>query len=341
MIGGSWISTERFNRGLRIAPAVLLYPMLMVAPQTARADDVETWLNRMTNAVERYNYRGTMARRFDGRVEYMSVVHRFEDGQVSERIETLDGASRTLIRDENGVRCVWPDSKAVLYQDPASVSGVIGRVPISLTRMRGQYDAVLVRMGERVADRKTVQLALRPHDEFRYGHRVWLEKSTALPLKTELLDELGRVIDETRFVSFTLEETIADAEFELDINVSGFRQIGTMNAVPAKPRRVAARPDDAWLTQNLPAGFKLTHHSESEDGMTHLRFDDGMASVSVFIEDVEPDGKLMAGASRLGGTHTYSVQAAGRQVTAVGEIPLTTARAIAEAISRSEIPTTP
>ena len=314
---------------------------LLFAAGSAFGATIDELVERMGASAERYNYRGTVARRFDGRVEYMRVVHRYAEGEVSERIETLDGADRTLIRDADGVRCVLPDSKAVLVQDSAGSHGFVGRVPASLERMRGHYDIVMVREGERVAGRKTVQLAIRPHDEYRYGHRIWLEVATGLPLKAELIDEMGRTVEETRFVDFEIADSIADAEFELDINVAGFRQIGQLASGSARPRLADAALDEPTVIDDLPPGFVLTHASYTDDDMAHWRIDDGMASVSVFIEPAGEDGKVMFGASKLGGTHTYSVQADGRQITAVGEIPLSTARIIAERIARSELTVAP
>ncbi|MEM8982202.1 MAG: MucB/RseB C-terminal domain-containing protein [Pseudomonadota bacterium] len=312
-----------------VAALALTTTLLAAAPPLA-ADTVEQWLQRMSSAVEKYNYRGTVARRFEKRTEYMQVVHRYADGQISERIETLDGADRTLIRDKNGIRCVLPDSKAVLYQDSSAVSGFVGRMPMSIDRLLGHYDVVFVRSGERVADRTTVQLAIRPRDEWRYGHRIWLERPSGLTLKSELLDVFGRVIEETRFVNLSIEETIPDNEFEFDINVSGFRQIGYTSNQPAADVTV----DSTRFAAELPAGFVMTHRSQSDDGVIHLKFDDGMASVSAFVEPIAVERKVMAGASRLGGTHTYSLSANGRQVTAVGEVPLETVRRVAESIAK-------
>ena len=328
----------RHHRLAEMAAILLVVPPLLAMPAAAAAASVDEWLQRMTNSTERYNYRGTVARRFDGRVEYMRVVHRYADGEVSERIETLDGADRTLVRDANGVRCILPDSKAVLVQDATVAHGFVGRVPLSLERMRGRYDVVMTGAGERVAGRKTVQLSIKPRDGDRYGHRVWLEESTGLALKAELINELGRVVEETRFVDFALEDTIADEEFELDINVAGFRQIGRAQPMPMQKVVETSAELAIWASPALPQGFELTHESRSGDGMMHLRFDDGMASLSVFIEPDDTDNRMTFGASRLGGTHTYSVLAYGRQITAVGETPLSTVRSIAEAIAQSDLP---
>ena len=332
-------SSRTPHRLLAEAAAILIVvPPLLALPVSAAAASVDEWLQRMASSTERYNYRGTVARRFDGRVEYMRVVHRYANGEVSERIETLDGADRTLVRDANGVRCILPDSKAVLVQDTTVAHGFVGRVPVSLDRMRSRYDVVMTGAGERIAGRKTVQLSIKPRDVDRYGHRVWLEAATGLPLKAELINELGRVVEETRFVDFALEETIADEEFELDINVAGFRQIGRGTATPMRKVVASAAESTAWSSPALPQGFELTHESRSDDGMMHLRFDDGMAALSVFIEPVDTDNRMTFGASRLGGTHTYSVLAYGRQITAVGETPLSTVRGIAEAIAKSDLP---
>jgi len=72
----------------------------------------------------------------------------------------------------------------------------------------------------------------------------------------------------------------------------------------------------------------------------HLMFTDGVAVVSVFIESQDPkaDAKQsrMAGAplgaAQIGAASAYTVVIEGHRVTAVGEVPPVTVKAIAETL---------
>lgn len=61
---------------------------------------------------------------------------------------------------------------------------------------------------------RTVQVvAVDPRDEFRYGYRLWIDEKTAMPLKTELCDGDGKVIEQIVFASLSLPERIPDLAF--------------------------------------------------------------------------------------------------------------------------------
>jgi len=42
-------------------------------------------------------------------------------------------------------------------------------------------------------------ITVLPKDEFRYGYRLWIDETTAMPLKTQLCDGHGRVIEQIVF----------------------------------------------------------------------------------------------------------------------------------------------
>ncbi len=298
------------------------------------AGSAEEWLNRMASAIETSNYRGTVVRVHDGDVETLRIVHKYADGEVIEKIETLDGADRTMIRDADGVRCVLPDARAILVEQSSTDSGLLSRVPVSLNRLEQQYDVILVRDEERIANRRAVMIAVRPHDEYRYGHRLWLDHDSALPVKTELLDEVGQVIEQVRFVDLTIEDFIPDSEFVFDINTQGFRHIGS----PARPTAGGGgAAAERWVAQRLPDGFRLRHSLGGADGSPRqLTFDDGMVAVSVFIEPPEYDAGRLDGPSSMGAANAYSIWRDDRQITAIGEVPLRTVREIARSVARSE-----
>lgn len=316
------------------------YPLVMVSAMllsaTAVGQSVDDWLERMTSAVEVTNYRGKIMRSHGGNVEFLRVVHKYENGQVSEKIETMDGADRTIIRDASGVRCILPDSKSVLVEESSADTGLFSRVPIDIERLNLHYDVIMVRDNERIADRDALLIAIRPRDDYRYGHRLWLERESALPLKTELLDTSGRVIEEVRFVDFTLENMIAASEFDLKIDLEGFRFIGTSqqpNLTQAATETSAVSADEQWTVAGLPVGYQVTRRVTSGAQMHHLQIDDGMASVSIFIEPPQKNGSRGAAASTVGAANAFSVWSTDRQITVVGEVPRRTVRVIAESVA--------
>src|SRR5574337_135751 len=76
--------------------------------------DPLAWLGRMAAAGQRLNYSGTFTYQSGNRSETSRIVH-FRDGAGEfERLETLDGSPREVIRNNGEVRCVLPAQKTVI-----------------------------------------------------------------------------------------------------------------------------------------------------------------------------------------------------------------------------------
>ena len=94
-----------------------------------------------------------------------------------------------------------------------------------------------------------------------------------------------------------------------------------------------------WRFLQLPPGFRLSGTGErqmpgSDHPVMQLMLTDGLASVSVFIEDPPaPPRQASEGQGRVGAASVYSRVVAGHQVTAVGEVPPQTVELIAAGVA--------
>jgi sigma-E factor negative regulatory protein RseB len=70
----------------------------------------------------------------------------------------------------------------------------------------------------------------------------------------------------------------------------------------------------------------------------HMVYSDGLASVSVFIEPAEAADEELAGLSRMGAAHAFTLILNGRQITAVGEVPPHTVERIARSLRAAGAP---
>ncbi len=140
----------------------------------------------------------------------------------------------------------------------------------------------------RLNRRNTHVITVTPKDEFRYGYRLWIDDSTAMPLKTQLCDAHGQVIEQIVFANLTLPSHIPDAAFRPEFSTEGFHWVRDM-----RPPLMAPAPDSsAWKALRLPPGFHMTLRSAqtlpgSTQVVDHIVFTDGVASVSVFVEHRE------------------------------------------------------
>lgn len=299
--------------------------MILVAQAAIAAETPSEWLDRMAAAMRTTSYTGTVIRSKGGNSEALKIVHRVADGVVSEKVTVQEGNGLEIIRSGNEVHCILPDSKAVLVESWEDRSMLFSNLPGGNIRFGHEYDLSLVRQ-DRVAGRKAVLLAIRPHDEFRFGHRIWLDRKTAFPLKTELVDINGSVLEQVKFADINLVSSIPPEALSPSISLESF----TFQAVAAKP--IAVDVDVDWVCDDLPTGFELvTAKSEqlsaSETPVTHILYSDGLATISVFIAKAQKN--KIARRSNVGGSNAYSLQVDGYQITAVGEVPALTAKRIA------------
>lgn len=312
----------------RFANAVVLSWAL--ALPTAFADDLAPgdWLQRMTHAVQSTNYDGTVIRIQNGSSEALKVVHTVSDGVIREKVIVQEGNGMEIIRNGNEVHCILPDRKSVLVEEWDDQSTLFSTLPSSDIRFGSEYDVSIVRQ-DRVAGRKAIMLAIRPHDDFRYGHRLWLDQETGFPLQTKLIDGSGAAIEQVKFADIRLGQDIQADQLKPSIDIENFRWFSHGKAAS----KIEAESD--WTSDDLPPGFRITRsHSEFKEGVDqqviHMMISDGLANVSVFIETAGKDDTPRS--ARAGAANSFSVTRGEHRVTAVGEVPLATAERIARSM---------
>jgi len=318
---------------MRTARAVAAQALLLLsfAGAQAPAQEARDWLERMNSAVEELNYRGTFVHvLLDGTPETLEIVHRNSNGESGERILSLDGAGREIVRQGDRVQGILPDQRIVLLESRRDVSPLVARLPNSSEELESHYE-IRLRGNARVADRAVRVLEIRPRDEFRYGYTLWLDEATAMPLRSQLFDERGRVVEQIHFTAIEIPADIPATDLEATIDTTGFT---TLRAPESSPSAGAVI---SWRAVVVPGGFKLSVATQSQMAgsdtpVEHLVYSDGLATVSVFIEARETKADVGEGFSNFGSTNAFSLTLRGRKVTAMGEVPPQTVRTIATSL---------
>jgi sigma-E factor negative regulatory protein RseB len=297
----------------------------------ASAEEARAWLDRMNRAVEELNYRGTFVHVLGGTAETLHIIHRNADGKSGERIVSIDGVGREIIRQQDEVQCILPDRRLVLLEQRSDVSPLVSALPSYSADLEPHYD-LTVHATARVANRAARVVEIKPKDEFRYGYMLWLDQETAMPLKSQLIDEDGDIVEQILFTEIDLPAAIPASALEATIDTDGFTWL--------KPPESTSLTEQAipWRAAAVPGGFKLSVATQSNIAgsdypVEHLVYSDGLATVSVFIEDPKNTKTEMGdGFSNVGSTNAFSLTLRGRKVTAVGEVPKQTVRTIASSL---------
>src|SRR5579863_2111926 len=319
----------------------LTAPALAEPPSTAGSTEVAPaqWLERMNRALTTRNYDGVFSHWHGGRVEMLRIIHRVQDGTVSERLASLDGSGREFVRTGASLACYLPDKRTVLVEQRPPEQSLVG-FPTVNDQTADFYE--IRDMGRsRLNRRDTHVITVAPRDEYRYGYRLWIDESTAMPLKTQLCDAHGRVIEQVVFANLSLPARIADTAFRPEVSTAGFqwRRTGvppqTMPPVPATL---------AWNALRLPPGFRITVRSAqvlpgSDQPVDHLVFTDGVASVSVFVETQSGSATQapLAQSAAVGSSSAFSTVVDGHKITAVGEVPPATVQFIATQVKAQDL----
>lgn len=314
------------TRGQQLASVVALAGLSLCGGMVAAQEVTpQEWLQRMTDAVRTTNYEGTVIRLQNDTAEALKVVHVVRDGVVHEKVVTQEGNGLEIIRTGNEVQCILPDEKSVLVEEWNDQGVLFSTLPSNGIRFGSEYDVSIVRE-ERVAGRTAVMLAIRPHDEYRFGHRLWLDVETGFPLQTRLLGDDGKPIEQVKFADIRIDQDIDASALAPSMSTENFRWF-------TQPQRTISHDIEAsWDSDGLPPGFRtVSTHTEQiagdDETVTHILYSDGLANVSVFIEPINE--KRIARRSRVGASNSYSTRYDGFQVTAVGEVPAATVEKIA------------
>ena len=94
-------------------PSLLL--LLIAAVGSAHAEiPARQWLDAMSEALQNLDYEGTFVYLHDGKLEAMRIIHQRDGEDEKERLVSLTGSAREVIRDNQSVTCIMPDSKSVM-----------------------------------------------------------------------------------------------------------------------------------------------------------------------------------------------------------------------------------
>lgn len=330
--------------GLVRIRALLTLVCAILAMPAVGSDDPRGWLERMGYALEYLNYEGTLVQLQGSDAAVMRIVHRVENGVPTERITAMDEVGREIIRSGEEETWILPDHQAVLVGKRGNEQQ--GRSPLRQQFAGGlhfddRYYRLAIASGGRLVGHDTRLVTVRPTDSYRYGYRLWLDHATAMPLKMQIADGGGVVVEQLLFSDINLPERIPASAVQPSMALDRFTWRRSPPAAdPATA--VTARPG-AWRVESLPPGFSLrAMRSERAEAtampMDHLVYSDGVASVSVFIEAGVATVERGEGSSRMGAANAYTTVLGDYLITAVGEVPVSTVEAIARSVRPAASP---
>lgn len=284
-------------------------------------------LERMATAMRELSYQGTFVYVRGGVVETMRITHVMDKDGVRERLYSVNGPRREVIRDSNGVRCLLKDAASV-EQNLVMADSYFPELPQSL--FDDKINGYQMKIGgkARIAGLSARLVTFRPEDGFRYGYDFWLEEDTGLLLKWVLFKTGHKALAQLMFTELVTGDAVDLAELESESPAEDFVALRTIS--PTQAVSIQSKP--RWQPGKLPPGFELTSHRQ-EIGVNgifeHSVYSDGLAAVSVYVEKHGGETTVSEGISRMGTNFAYSTKQNDLQITVIGEVPAITVKTIA------------
>lgn len=300
-------------------------------------------LSDMTNAMQKTDYVGTYVHLRGDHIDTTSLAHRATADGQQERLQTLSGEPREVIRHDNHCECEWPLRKEVVFGDfPGVRSRMSGERFAHPEALNANYH--IVSLGDsRVADRACQVVGLVPRDRFRYGYKLCVDKESHLLLRMSIYNDQGLPIEHDFFtaIQFRSQGNNAPSEDWPDIPMDSPDAIPPGYKVVERGHGLAAvplTPEEGWVVSPDLPGYTIKSRVWRTNPVTGHRFEhmvvtDGLSTASVFVEDMPQPKALDPDAAK------YGMNIAVRQVgpvrlTVIGDLPM----AAVEQICKHTVP---
>jgi len=312
---------------VRVGSCVVAAAALLLA-RSAFSQEAAEWLQRAAQAARALNYSGTLVYQHNGKTETSRVLHLADSSGEHEKLINLEGPAREVVRNNEQIRCYYPDAKLIRLESRASRNAFPALMPQQRSTLVQYYNFNKAET-ERIAGLETQAYIFQPKDGLRYAHKLWADVATGLLVKAQLLNERGFPLEQFQFSDIQI-----GAKIDRDMVRPTFTPPPPdWQIVPGD----TTSQDTGWQVKDLPPGFtKLVEGYRTFRGkpkkVVHLVYSDGLVAVSVFVEDT-PEVPQPIGLSQQGGVNVYSRQLSDHLVTVMGETPSATVRQIAYSVA--------
>lgn len=283
------------------------------------ASEARQWLRRIQDAAANRSYQGTLTFSAGGALSSAKVAHYCDGKQRYERIETLDGQARKVLRYNDVVKTLVP-SERVMMVASREATPAFPALPGSPPALAAAYDVQLAGV-ERIAGREAQVLTFNARDGLRYTQRLWADRASGLQLRSDILGAQGEVLGSVAFSDLQLDPRAPVTRLLASmVRPEGWREVQN-SAVRTRLE------DEGWALARKVPGFELVAclklPMEAGNPVLQAVFSDGLTHVSLFVEPFDAKRhKPMR--TMQGATHTQAQRQGDWWFTAAGDVPAAT-----------------
>ena len=301
------------------------------------AAEARQWLTRVQQAARVGNYEGTLVYSASGQLTSSRVRHYWVGEQTFELLESMDGRPHRIVRHNDRVQTLWPQSRVAVVEKRETLPGW-GTTPQAVDPLALDSYELRPEGASRVAGREAQVMRLQPRDMLRYAQRLWADIATGLMLRADVLAgpaELNKVLESHAFSEVALGvKPRPEQVTQLLDRLDGFQVMR-----PQQQRTTLEA--EGWAVARPVKGFQLAGclkrgMAAAGDAGTVMQavFTDGLTHVSVFVEPFQPERHRQELHAQRGATATLTARRDEHWITVVGDVPVPTLRLFADAIER-------
>ncbi|MCP3697369.1 MAG: sigma-E factor regulatory protein RseB [Aliivibrio sp.] len=302
---------------------ISFFPITVSAEETPSA---EALLHQMGEASHKLNYELSYILVKKNSIEPFMYRHSHLENMTLSHLVYLSGSMREVIRRNEEITYLEQGSKPFSIQAESIVASIIPLLHKELPLLKQYYD--FVSMGRaREAGSPSQVVRIVSKDGNRYSYIVWIDERSKLPLRTDLVSRDGDIIEQYRVVSYTVNDQIA-----------GFmnQRLGEVELPKVLPLPPTTQEEAAWSIKWLPSGFKAIHFNRyrlamNQRAVESQMYTDGLFNFSVYISEADELSQKEQSV-RQGRRSLYSYIQGDYEISVVGDIPVVTAKRIADSI---------
>ncbi|NAR20910.1 sigma-E factor regulatory protein RseB [Vibrio cholerae] len=291
----------------------------------AEEESAEALLYQMNEASQHLNYELSYILVKKNSIEPLLYRHARQDDQQLAHLVYLSGPVREVIRRGDEVSYIEPGVEPFTIESGNMVAPTIPMLNTDVAELSRYYDFVKVGRA-REAGASCQVLRVVPKDGLRYSYVVWVDEKSHLPLRADLLDRDGEVLEQYRTISFSVSERLAEI-------MAGLNKVQLPEVLKLPKGSVQ---ETFWQVTWVPDGFQAMELNRYRMAMTERlvesqMYSDGLFNFSVYVsasDNYSLKGQLV----RQGRRTLHSVVKGENEISVVGDIPPATAQRIAQSV---------
>ncbi|WP_114728379.1 sigma-E factor regulatory protein RseB [Vibrio cholerae] len=291
----------------------------------AEEESAEALLYQMNEASQHLNYELSYILVKKNSIEPLLYRHARQDDQQLAHLVYLSGPVREVIRRGDEVSYIEPGVEPFTIESGNMVAPTIPMLNTDVAELSRYYDFVKVGRA-REAGAACQVLRVVPKDGLRYSYVVWVDEKSHLPLRADLLDRDGEVLEQYRTISFSVSERLAEI-------MAGLNKVQLPEVLKLPKGSVQ---ESFWQVTWVPDGFQAMELNRYRMAMTERlvesqMYSDGLFNFSVYVsasDNYSLKGQLV----RQGRRTLHSVVKGENEISVVGDIPPATAQRIAQSV---------